>query len=167
MMRIIVRASAAFGRVGEVERWRLRACAETRDDAGMWVELAQWRHDAGDWIGAYFAARRALLATDVGGWRGEAGDLASVCSWYLGARDPAGEHVSAVRRMAPVEQRILANARLMGAEIGEDTAIVTSPFGSVSADLVRGDRAPAPQLVSVTLTGNAAGLIGGALRRVV
>src|SRR4051812_41186822 len=167
MMRLIARASAALGRVGEVERWRLRACAETPDDAGTWVELAQWWHDSGDWTGAYFAARRALRATDVGGWQFQAEDLASVSSWYLGARDAAREHVAAARRMAPDDERILANARLMGAEDVEDVATGTSPFGLASADVMAVVRDPARQLVSVTLTGNAEGLIGDALRSVI
>ena len=60
-MRHLARCCVMLGQETEAQQWLLQACAQCLYEREPWVELGQFYLDRKEWLGAYHAAKRALI----------------------------------------------------------------------------------------------------------
>ncbi|MBE6969536.1 MAG: glycosyl transferase family 2 [Ruminococcaceae bacterium] len=126
-MRFIARCEEALGRGEEAFSWLLRAIGEAPWLREPWMELCQWMYRREDWEGVYFAAERALrigfrgesYITEAESWGALPWDLGSLGAYYTGRPDRAAEMAAEALRLAPEDERIRENWKLMCAKKAE------------------------------------------------
>jgi hypothetical protein len=101
----------------EAEHWLLRACAEYPHGAEVWVDLAKHYYIAENWIGMYYAAKRALTIPysaglyltepDAYGWWPN--DMAALSAYHLGLNDEAIAQGKLACELAPNDARLKSN----------------------------------------------------------
>jgi GT2 family glycosyltransferase len=94
----------------------LRACADSPQRPGPWLELADACRLAGDHAGSYWAASRALAlgaggegAAENDAARARPHDLVAVAAWQLGRRETARDHAFAAVKADPFDRRLIDN----------------------------------------------------------
>lgn len=103
-----------------VKMYRL-AVAEAPGTREPWVELAQTAYSLQNWTECYSAAKSALAITDKAlvytmdptVWTERPYDLASIAAWNLGLKAEALELVKQAVELAPDNQRLQNNLKLM------------------------------------------------------
>lgn len=121
-MRFIARDYLALGDEGQALRWLLRAAAEAPHLREPWVELGDLLYRQADWAGVCFALDKALaIATrpqsyicEEQAWSALPYDLRSVARYQLGMNELAYQDALAAKILAPDDQRIAENVRLLG-----------------------------------------------------
>jgi tetratricopeptide (TPR) repeat protein len=101
----------------EAEHWHLRACAEYPTGAEVWTDLAKFYYSKSDWIGMYYAAKRALdcqlykglylTEPDAYGWWPN--DLAALSAFNLGLHQEAIRHGRVAVQFNPTDERLKNN----------------------------------------------------------
>lgn len=99
----------------------LRACSEAPMEREVWIDLGKFYLRLKNWEGGLYAAKRSLsieerplhyMANDYS-WNEGPYDIMSVCSFYLGLKKEALELVKIAKSMAPFDDRIDDNVRLI------------------------------------------------------
>ena len=123
-MRFIARAHEALGNVREAERWLLRAVGEAPHLREPWVETAALCYRQRDWEGTAFFALRALKIAErpktyiceASAWGSLPYDLASLALYETGRVREAIPLLEKALEIAPGDERLQENLRLMRAE---------------------------------------------------
>ncbi len=120
-MRYIARSCAALGDEDLAELWYRRAIDEAPGQREAAVELAELWCRQENWPGVVRLCHRALAIrerpmtymTDPAAWGERPWDLLSVARWYSGERTYAVNCCREALRLAPDDERIRNNLRLM------------------------------------------------------
>lgn len=120
-MRFIARSCHELGREEDCLRWVLRAVGEAPYLREPWVELAMALYREKDWNGVLFAAKRAIsirerpksYICEADAWGSLPYDLASLGCYYTGNYPKAVEYVHEAVKLAPDDERLRENLRLM------------------------------------------------------
>jgi hypothetical protein len=101
----------------EAEHWLLRACGEYPHGAEVWTDLARHYYIAENWIGMYFAAKRAitipysaglyLTEPDAYGWWPN--DMVALAAHRIGLDKEALHHGQVAVDLNPTDQRLKDN----------------------------------------------------------
>ena len=101
----------------QAEHWLMRACAEYPTGAEVWADLAKHYHLKHNWLGMYYAARRALecqlykglylTEPDAYGWWPR--DLAALSAYNLGFYKEALKYGQEAVDLNPTDERIKQN----------------------------------------------------------
>ena len=118
-MRLLGRASAHLKRPVEAVEWFERSALQAPGHREPWVDLAQFRHERGEWSQCYHAATQALAITerepvytaDPKVWGAWPHDLAAFAAYQLGDKANALRHGLEAARLAPDDERIARNLR--------------------------------------------------------
>ena len=124
-MRFIARSHEALGNTREAERWLLRAVAEAPHLREPWVEAAALCYRQRNWDGTAFFALRALdiaerpktYICEASAWGSLPYDLASLALYETGRVRRAIPLLEKAIEMAPTDERLQENLRLMRAEL--------------------------------------------------
>lgn len=119
--RYMARAHQALGEPQEAERCLLHAAAMAPGLREPWMALGVHCYQEEDWLGTAFCMRRALrIKTRPGtylsepeSWGALPWDLLSLALYHLGQRGEALEAVREAIRLAPDDERLQNNLRLM------------------------------------------------------
>lgn len=118
-------ASMRFlGRITGDEGWYLAAVGEAPHSRDAWYELAQFRLNTKDWIGAVHACQKALAITQRPGhylvtqeaWTHGPYDVGCVAAWYSGLKDLARQWWAVAAEMRPDDERIRTNGEFINAD---------------------------------------------------
>ena len=123
-MRFMARCYLELREKGWSEVWYLRACAEDPDRREPWIEIAKFYFEIGFFEGCLAAARRALripldkrnlehYLSDEYSWREGPFDLIAISAWNLGYLDDAKICIQKAVELAPNDERIKKNARVI------------------------------------------------------
>ncbi len=101
----------------EAEHWHLRACAEYKEGAETWTDLAKYYHVKENWFNMFHAAKRALgcqlykglylTEPDAYGWWPN--DMAALSAYRLGYFKEALHHGQIAVDLNPDDQRLKDN----------------------------------------------------------
>ena len=101
----------------EAEHWHLRACAEYKEGAEVWTDLAKYYYGKEDWFNMFYAAKRALTCQlykglyltepDAYGWWPN--DMAALSAYKLGYFKEALHHGQIAVDLNPDDQRLKDN----------------------------------------------------------
>lgn len=101
----------------EAEHWHMRACAEYKEGAETWTDLAKYYYGKENWFGMFYAAKRALgcqlytglylTEPDAYGWWPQ--DMAALSAYRLGYFKEALHHGQIAVDLNPDDQRLKDN----------------------------------------------------------
>ena len=101
----------------EAEHWHLRACAEYKEGAEVWTDLAKYYYGKEDWFNMFYAAKRALTCQfykglyltepDAYGWWPQ--DMVALSAYRLGYFKEALHHGQIAVDLNPDDQRLKDN----------------------------------------------------------
>ena len=101
----------------EAEYWLLRACGEYPNGAEVWTDLAKYYYKIENWIGMYFAAKRAvtipysaglyLTEPDAYGWWPN--DMVALAAHRIGLTNEALKYGEIAVNLNPTDQRLKDN----------------------------------------------------------
>ena len=101
----------------EAEYWLLRACGEYPNGAEVWTDLAKHYYTKENWIGMYFAAKRAvtipysaglyLTEPDAYGWWPN--DMVALAAHRMGLTDEAIQYGEIALALSPDDKRLKDN----------------------------------------------------------
>lgn len=120
-MRYISRCCLQLGEQSEALQWLYRAVAEAPHLREPYLELARLLYDRGDWDGVVFFCREALRITvrprtyicESDSWGNLPWDLLSLGLYYTGRCKEAAEAVNKAAQLAPNDERIANNQRII------------------------------------------------------
>lgn len=120
-MRLLAKAYCSKGNVQEALKWARLAVAEAPNTREPWVELSLICYRLRMWAESYAAAKSALeikdkalvYTMDPSVWTEKPWDLASIAAWNLGLKDEARCLLDEAIKLAPDDQRLRNNQRLM------------------------------------------------------
>jgi len=123
-MRLLGKAYEHLGQHWEAHKWYRLAVAEAPGTREPWCELAMFAYMRSSWIECYSAAKSALeikdkalvYTMDPSVWGEKPYDLASIAAWHMGLTEEAGELVAKAIELAPNDQRLLNNQRMMSGD---------------------------------------------------
>lgn len=101
----------------KAEFWLLRACGEYPEGREPALDLAQHYFDTSQWLGCYWAAKRALAITEreslylneAKSWGYLPHDLAAISAYHLGLHQEAIRHGQDALSFYPDDERLLDN----------------------------------------------------------
>ena len=116
----------------EAEHWHLRACAEYPTGAEVWTDLAKYYYSKQDWIGMYYASKRALTCQlykglyltepDAYGWWPN--DMAALSAFNLGLYSEAIHHGRIAVQFNPDDQRLKNNLFFYKNKLSSATVVI-------------------------------------------
>lgn len=123
-LRLLGKAHEHLGRHEEAHKFYRLAVAEAPRTREPWCELAMFAYMRSSWVECYSAAKSALeikdkalvYTMDPSVWSEKPYDLASIAAWHLGLKEEAGELVAKAIELAPNDQRLLNNQRMMAGD---------------------------------------------------
>jgi glycosyltransferase involved in cell wall biosynthesis len=123
-MRLLGKSYAELGQTHEALKWYRRAVAEAPNTREPWVDLAMQTYQLSMWNECLAASESALqikdktlvYTMDPSVWTEKPHDLASIAAWHLGLHEKARAHCLEALKFSPVNSRLLANLKFMGAE---------------------------------------------------
>jgi glycosyltransferase involved in cell wall biosynthesis len=102
---------------GQAEHWHMRACAEYPTGAEVWTDLAKYYYEKRNWLGMYYAAKRALgcelyrglylTEPDSYGWWPN--DMAALSAYNLGYFKEALQYGQIAHDLNPEDERVKNN----------------------------------------------------------
>jgi len=114
------------------ETWHVRSCAEYPMGAETWTDLARHYHSKEDWLGMYFASRRALACShtsglyltepDAYGWWPN--DMAALSAYSLGLKQDALFFGARAVEFNPDDQRLKNNLIWYKRALGGVTVVI-------------------------------------------
>lgn len=118
-MRYLANVCHRLNEHEEALAWYLRAVAEAPSGREPWVDLAQEYYGRQDFVGIYFATKKALAITGRPAsyisqnyaWSEIPHDLLGIASYYLGIPDDARAGSFQAWRMNPNDPRLVKNAK--------------------------------------------------------
>ena len=127
--RYMARAYQALGQADEAERCLLHAAALAPSLREPWVALGRLYYARRDWGGTAFCMRRATgiekrpatYISEPESWGALPWDLLSLADYYLGLRAQAVEAVHRAIELAPGDERLRDNLRLMQDGVSQGT----------------------------------------------
>lgn len=135
-----------LGRVtGEREHWLLRACAEAPDRREPWVELCQLYYEQRRWDACLSASLRAQsiiekpleYLCEAESWGPVPHDMAAIAAWNMGLKKVSVRQAEQALNLAPYDERLRSNYRLVSALSGETGIDVVIPTKSNAAGFTR------------------------------
>jgi glycosyltransferase involved in cell wall biosynthesis len=125
--RMMGKAYLALGNETEAEKALRKASLESPDAREPWCALAQMYYQRKEWPDCFASARRAASIThrsyvyteDPEAWESLPHDLVSIAAWNLGMRDIALSAAKEAALLAPDDERIQANVKLMSKQTGD------------------------------------------------
>lgn len=123
-LRLLGKAHEHLGRHVEAHKFYRLAVAEAPGTREPWCELAMFAYMKSNWVECYSAAKSALeikdkalvYTMDPSVWSEKPYDLASIAAWHLGLKEEAGELVAKAIELAPNDQRLLNNQKMMAGD---------------------------------------------------
>ncbi len=120
-LRFIARAYGQKGNVYDQERYLLRAAGEAPSLREPWLDLARFAYGQGDWDGVLCYCQRALRIVDrprtyiseEASYGALPYDLLSLACYHLGLRERALDAVRQAVALAPHDERLQENLRIM------------------------------------------------------
>jgi tetratricopeptide (TPR) repeat protein len=120
-MRLLGKACEHLDRHEVAYKWYRLAVAEAPGTREPWYELANMAYMKSNWTECYSAAKsgleikdKALVYTmDPTVWGEKLYDLASIAAWNLGLKEEASSLVAKAVEIAPDDERLLNNKRMM------------------------------------------------------
>ena len=120
-MRLLAKAYDSKGNFYDALKWARLAVAEAPNTREPWVELSLICYRLQMWAESYAAAKSALeikdkalvYTMDPSVWTEKPWDLASIAAWNLGLKDEARYLLHEAIKLAPDDERLRNNERLM------------------------------------------------------
>lgn len=120
-MRLLSKSYSELNNGWEALKWARLAVAEAPNTREPWVDLSMLTYRFSMWAESYAAAKSALQITDKAlvytmdpsVWTEKPWDLASISAWNLGLKDEAVRLLDKAIELAPTDQRLLSNRKLM------------------------------------------------------
>jgi tetratricopeptide (TPR) repeat protein len=119
--RLLGKSYAQLGNLPQSTKMYRLAVAEAPGTREPWVELAQLAYSTQNWTECYAAAKSALnirdkalvYTMDPTVWTERPYDLASIAAWNLGLKTEAAELTRKALEIAPDNERLQNNLKLM------------------------------------------------------
>ena len=120
-MRLLGKACEHLNRHEEAYKWYRLAVAEAPGTREPWYELANMAFMKSNWTECYSAAKSGLdikdkelvYTMDPTVWGDKLYDLASIAAWNLGLKEEATSLVTKAIELAPNDERLLNNLKIM------------------------------------------------------
>ncbi len=142
--------------------WARAAAREAPGEREPWVRLAALHYEQQQWIQGYRAVRQALTITThprhwhtrPNAWNQYPMDIGSICAWHAGLLRDARGWVRDALREAPTDDRLRANAELMGTNPDMlDADVPSDDLPRLAAVIITTDT---PDLLAATVASAAA-----------
>lgn len=138
-------------------RWARNATREAPGEREPWVRLAALHYEQQQWIDGYRAVKRMLTITEhprhwhtrPNAWNQYPMDIGSICAWHAGLLLDARRLVRDALRELPTDERIRANAELMGVNPDMlEAEVPTDDLPRLAAVIITTDT---PELLAATV----------------
>lgn len=128
-MRYIARACLKSGKKQEAREWYTRAVAEAPHLREPYVDFAAFLYEEGEWEGViYFVGRALAIAVrpdvyicEATAWGSLPYDIRSIAYYRTGRKELALEDAKRAAELAPNDERLRGNARLIERQLKRET----------------------------------------------
>ena len=129
-MRYMARAYANLGNTGQALKWYLRSITEAPHLREPYMDLASWLYERQEWDGVLYFTGLALgiqsrprtYICEATAWGSLPWDLRALAFFHTGRTEQALECAREAARLAPLDQRLAENVRLIQAALERGTA---------------------------------------------